>query len=353
MNDGIGAVDTLETTGTYGSFDEGSGDAPEQRSSETFGVTCPECGGSIRIHEGEKSTKCLYCGSALYITRPKGVRGFYLTPKISAGKARLEALHYLGEKTNGRVKARHASILDMQLINVPFWRMNGRLVGWVCGEKVTRRQVEILTPSMHGGKINYKTVEERTPFSKLVFKQVDWSTPACSVRHLGLQGISLKARNLDWDKFEHDLKKKVNIALPMKPRKIAEKDGFKYLSSLTTPTGSIIRASRFRIFDNNFSLYYYPIYIMRYRHGGIIYSITVDGNDGSVIRGNHPKRKHIDFRSMFYVPAAAAVMAFIWPPLIAIALAALYAFDTFHTGAFIPPLRWMKGRLETWFGGEL
>ncbi|MBU8922903.1 MAG: hypothetical protein KOO63_13890 [Bacteroidales bacterium] len=353
MNDGIGTIDTLETMEIDESPDEGSGGTPEQLSSETFGVTCPECGGSIRVHEGEKSIKCRYCGSALYIMRPKGVRGFYLPPKISAGKARLEALHYLGEKTNGRVKARHASILDIQLINVPFWRMNGRLVGWVCGEKVTRRQIEVPTPSAHGVNINYKTVEERTPFSKLVFKKIDWSTPACSVRHLGLQGISLKASSLDWDKFDHDLKKKVNIALPMKPRKIAEKNGFKYLSSLTTPTGSIVRASRFRIFDNDFSLYYYPIYIMRYRHREIIYSITVDGNDGRIIRGNHPKRKHIDFRSMVYVPAAAAIMGLTWPPLIPITLVGLYTFDAFHNGTFIHPLNWIKGRLETWFGGEL
>ena len=96
-------------------FDEGSiVDAASQ--GETFGINCSECGGSLRIHEGERSVRCEYCGSALFVTRPQGVRSFLMQPKITAGKARLSALHYLSSKTGGRIKARHASIVDLELI---------------------------------------------------------------------------------------------------------------------------------------------------------------------------------------------------------------------------------------------
>ncbi|HSG27157.1 MAG TPA: hypothetical protein VLA34_01665 [Candidatus Krumholzibacterium sp.] len=331
----------------------GTGTEPSSAGSETFGITCPECGGSLRIHEGEKSIKCAYCGCALCVSKPKGVRGYYLPPRITAGKAKLEALRYLSESTGGRIRARHASILDVQLINVPFWRMNGRLVGWVCGEKITTRQVEVTVQGPNGPTTTFKTVEEHSPYNKLIFKRIDWSTPACSLRHLGLQGISLRARFLDWDIFDHDLKNTMNIALPLKSRKEAEKDGFNYLTGLATPRSSTVKAKRFRMFDNDFSLYYYPIYIMRYRHRDVIYSITVDGNDGRVIRGDYPRRVLIDLKTMFSVPAAAAILAGTWLPLLPIAAGILYIADMVRGGTIVLPHRWFFGRLEGWFGGEL
>ncbi len=318
---------------------------------ETFGINCPNCGGSLRLRAGEKSIRCEYCGCALYVTKPKGVKRFILPPAVSDGKAKLAALHYLAEKTNGKIKSRHASIIDLRLINVPFWRLKGRLAGWVCGEKITRKQVEVSSPGPHGSQVRYKTVEERTPFSKLVYKNVDWSTPACSLRHLGLQGISLKTRFLDWNVFDHELKKTLNIALPMKLRKEAEKGARQHLSTLAKPMSSNIRSSRFDIFDKDFSLYYYPVYILRYRNAGKIYSITVDGNEGNIIRGDVPVLKKADRKAIFYVPALLAFLFGSWAPLVPIAALIVYVSDMTVEGRLIAPHRWLFGRLEKWFGG--
>ncbi|MCK4236832.1 MAG: hypothetical protein KAX38_06910, partial [Candidatus Krumholzibacteria bacterium] len=172
---------------------------------ETFGVNCPTCGGSLCVHEGERSIRCEYCGSALYVTRPQGVRSFMMQPRITAGKARFSALRYLAEQTGGRVKARHASIIDLRLIQAPFWRMRGKLMGWVCGDKIKLVEVEMASPNPQSQTVHKTTREERIPYSKLVFKRVDWSTPACVLRHLGLQGISLRTGFLEWDIFDHEL----------------------------------------------------------------------------------------------------------------------------------------------------
>ncbi|MBN1164143.1 MAG: hypothetical protein JXB45_06170 [Candidatus Krumholzibacteriota bacterium] len=321
-------------------------------SSETIGISCPTCGGSLRLHEGERSLRCEYCHSALYVHRPRGARSFILQPSITAGKARLAALHYLSRETEGRIRARHASILDLRLIHVPFWRMHGRLVGWAAGEKAFKREIEVVAPGPDGPQVRKSYRVEYHPFSKLIFKEIDWSTPACALRHLGLQGISLKTQFLNWDIFNHDLKKKLPIALAMKPMQNAEKDGFNYLSRLTFPPGSKVRGQRFKLFGNDLSLYYYPVYILRYRHGGRIYSITIDGNNAHVIRGDFPLRKKINVRSLFFVPALGAILAGTWFPLVPIAAVALYIFDMVQNGEIIPPLRWMACRLENWFGGE-
>lgn len=322
-------------------------------SAETFGVSCSACGGSLRVHEGERSIRCEYCDAALLITRPRGIRGYILDPRISEGKARLAALKHLSEKTGGRIKARHASIIDLRMINVPFWRMSGMMSGWISGDEITRHEIEVPVPGPHGTRMVSRTQEEKRPFSRLTFKRIDWSTPACSLRHLGLQGISLKTQLLQWNVFEHEMKDRLNIALPMKTAAQARSDGYNYMTTLASPAGASIKASRFDLFGNRLSIYYYPVYILRYRHAGRIYSITIDGNNGTVIRGDVPWWRKITPRSFFLVPAFTAILAGTWWPLLIIAAAATYIYDTVQSSAVMPPHRWLQGRLESWFGGRL
>ncbi|MCK4237278.1 MAG: hypothetical protein KAX38_09175, partial [Candidatus Krumholzibacteria bacterium] len=193
---------------------------------------------------------------------------------------------------------------------------------------------------------------KRIPYSKLVFKRVDWSTPACVLRHLGLQGISLRTGFLEWDIFDHELTSKHTFALPMKSIKHARKDAFHYLSRLTTPAGATVRASRFHLFGSSFSLYYYPVYFIRYRHGSRIYTITIDGGNGHIIRGDIPQRKRLNAMNMFFVPAAFAFLAGTYLPLAFIAAGIIYTFDLVTAQCFLPPHRWLVGLLNRWFGGE-
>ncbi|HUV37950.1 MAG TPA: hypothetical protein VMX58_13530 [Patescibacteria group bacterium] len=319
---------------------------------ETFGVTCPLCGGSLRVHEGERSIACEYCGSGLVVTRPHGVRSFMVQPRITPGKARITALHRLAAETGGRVKARHASIVDIKLIHVPFWRMHGRLMGWVCGDTITMREVDIPVPGTQSERTVKTVREERHPFARLVFKRVDWSTPACTLRALGLQGISLKTRMLHWDIFDHELRSDHQFALPMKSARQARGDAFKYLTRIAAPAHSRVRASRFHLADSTLSLYYYPVYFIRYRHAGRIYTITIDGSDGRVVHGETPRRRAASLKAMFFVPAAIAFLAQTFLPLILVAAGVLYVFDAVQTQGFLPPHRWLAARLDRWFGGD-
>jgi hypothetical protein len=319
---------------------------------ETFGVTCPLCGGSLRIREGERSIACEYCGSGLIVTRPHGVRSFMMQPKITPGKARITALQYLSRETGGRVKARHASIVDITMINVPFWRVHGKLMGWVSGHTITLHEEEIPSPDPRSDRTIKTVKEERRPFAKLVFKRVDWSTPACTLKALGLQGISLKTRMLHWDVFDHELRSEHPFALPMKTARQARENAYTYLSRIAAPAHSRVRASRFHLSDSNLSLYYYPAYFIRYRHGGRIYTITVDGCDGRVTRGETPQWREIHLKAIVLVPALLAFLAQTFFPLVFIAAGALYILDAVQTEGFLLPHRWLAGRLNRWFGGD-
>ena len=332
----------------------GASTPPAPGPAETWAVACPACGGSLGVRDGERSVRCEYCGTPLVVTDPAGVRAFAMDPRITDGKARLAALHYLAEQTKGRIRARHASIVDLRLVHVPFWRLHGRLVGWLAGEEIERRRVEVVRSDGQGGeRVVTATREERIPFSKAILKRIDWSSPACSLRRLGLQGIALRSRFIRWRPFDHRRRDEGSFAFPMKCPEQAERDAFASLVTLCAPTGAEVRTSRFRLHGSEFSLYYYPVYLLRYRHGKRIYSITVDGNDGAILRGETPRRRKADLRSFFFVPAIAALLAGWWLPSVAIAAAIVYAVDMTQTRGLLAPHHWLAARLDRWFGGEL
>ncbi|HMA77354.1 MAG TPA: hypothetical protein VKO43_08600 [Candidatus Krumholzibacteriaceae bacterium] len=317
---------------------------------ENIGINCPSCGGSLSIPEGIRSILCEYCGSDLYILNPRGVRSFYIEPGITAGKARLRALNLLNQRTGGRIGARHTSVVDLKLIHVPFWRMKGRFIGWICGDEFKTRTVEKYTDTP-GGEMSRKVIQqERKPFSKFISRNINWSAPACVMRHLGLQGISFRSRFGDWKVFDHSLKRSMNIALVTVPRGKAEANGFRYTASLSRPAGCRIDASRFHLFDKRLSVYYYPVYLLFYKYRGIIYEVTIDGNDGHIIRSDVPEIRSINPAYYFFIPAAAAFLAGTCFPLIFAVICLLYISDMIRNTGIINPLKWMKYKLNKWFG---
>ncbi len=342
-------------TASTGTATRDAGRRPAARAAESAvasGATCPECGGSIRINDGDRSVRCEYCGSALYVAAPRGVRSFILRPKITPAKARLAAIRYLAEKTDNRLRTRHASIADLKLIHVPFWRLRGRLMGWVSGERTALVKVETVSDDPGTSQVRTTVREERTPYSRLVFKRVDWSAPACVLPCLGLQGISLRTDFLDWDALDDRKRSEHTIALPVRSERRVRRDALSFLKRLAVPAGTNVRASRFHFFDSRLSLYYYPVYLLRYGCAGRLYTITIDGGNGAVVRGDVPRRGRIDSRKLFFAPAALAFLAATWLPLVLIPVLVLYALDTAGAKLFLPPHRWLASRINGILGSE-
>lgn len=327
--------------------------APSPEPAVAVGATCSECGGSIRVNEGDRSVRCGYCGTALLVTTPRGVQSFILPPKITPAKARLSAIRYIAEQTGGRLGARSAAIADQKLIHVPFWRLRGRLMGWISGEKTAHVKVETVS-DQPGGANQVRTIvrEERTPCSRLVFKRVDWSAPACVLPSLGLQGISLRTGFLDWAVLDDKARCEHRIALPVRSERLIRRDALGFLERLAVPAGTTVRAKRFHFFDSRLSLHYYPVYLLRYSCGGRLYSITIDGGNGAVVRGEVPRRRRIDSKRLFFAPAALAFLAATWPPLALVPLAVLYALDTAREKRFLPPHEWAAFKINGLLGSE-
>jgi hypothetical protein len=197
-NDAVGPTDEYDAVDESGANDadvandESARDTAASGPIETFGVTCPLCGGSLRIREGERSISCEYCGSGLVVTRPHGIRSFMMQPRITPGKARLTALQYLSEQTGGRVKARHASIVDIKMVHVPFWRVHGRLMGWICGHTITLREEEIPSPDPRCNRTIKTVKEDRHPSGTWDFREY----PSRPARFTGTFSITSFGTNI-------------------------------------------------------------------------------------------------------------------------------------------------------------
>jgi hypothetical protein len=326
--------------------------APAPEPAVASGATCPECGGSIRINDGDRSVRCGYCGSALYVATPHGVQSFVMRPKITPAKARLAAIHHLAEKTGSRLRTQQAPIADLKLIHVPFWRLRGRLMGWVSGERTALVKVETVSDDPGASQVRTTVREEHTPYSRLVFKRVDWSAPACVLPSLGLQGISLRTDFLEWDALDDRTRSEHTIALPVRSERRVRRDALSYLKRLAVPAGTTVRASRFHFFDSRLSLYYYPVYLLRYSCAGRLYTITIDGGSGAIVRGDVPRQRRIDSKKLFFAPAALAFLAATWLPLALIPVLVLYALDTAGAKLFLPPHRWLAFKINGLLGNE-
>jgi len=319
---------------------------------ETIGANCPLCGGSIEIEEGTTSVECRYCGSSLYLAEPVGLKNFISHAKVKEGTAKHSALKFILERSSGAIGGRETSILECRLVYVPFWRLHGKLIGWIAGEKNKKEVVEETVSGPQGATIKRYTMGTRKEkFSRFVFKDVDWSAPASYIPHLRMHGVSFKASVMKWRMLDHSMKADYSFALPTVSEEKAGEDAFKYLTGLTAPPGTSVKHQRFNMFDNNLSIYFYPIYFVRYSHRRRIYTISVDGTNGKVIGGEIPEIVRRPARNIVKIPLIAALLSVVFPPLPLLVLVFMYLYDS-SSGERKSPVDWFMMRAAGWFGTE-
>jgi hypothetical protein len=92
--------------------------------------------------------------------------------------------------------------------------------------------------------------------------------------------------------------------------------------------------------------------VLRYGCAGRLYTITIDGGNGAVVRGDVPRRRPLDSKKLFFAPAALAFLAISWLPLALIPVLVLYALDIAGAKLFVPPHRWLAFRINGILGNE-
>jgi hypothetical protein len=120
----------------------------------------------------------------LAIEGDDGVRRITFKSKVT----RVQAIEAVQRWWRGGFKARdlksRGQVTESYPIYVPFWRLNARAAGWVCGYKTVQR--------------NKRT--ERVPLEKMIVRDFDWSAVACDPGDIGIEHL----RNFEGEAVLHD-----------------------------------------------------------------------------------------------------------------------------------------------------
>ena len=130
-----------------------------------IGVSCPGCGGELKLEDEFFVLACGHCGSVLRVTMPEIPPAYLVSARVTEREARFAIDRYL--KENGLPLT--DSSLQFKRIYYPYWKVDAVLL------KVRNR----IETREHGcdenGQSDYVTEKEKTdisltPYSTTMFK---------------------------------------------------------------------------------------------------------------------------------------------------------------------------------------
>jgi hypothetical protein len=108
----------------------------DNRQLTTDGLTCPRCGGTIVVPEGQAIVACPFCELRSVVRGERGLRRYQIACKIDRAKAQQAFQGFLGgNMAIARDAARKAQVTEAFIAYLPFWMAWGRGLGWNLGEE--------------------------------------------------------------------------------------------------------------------------------------------------------------------------------------------------------------------------
>ena len=237
-----------------------------------IGLTCPSCGGQITLEEGEALACCEYCGSFFALDAEEGVGE--VTYKCEKTKEQAVASVKEWMRKGGKAKdlATAATISEITMVYLPFWRLIARGKACVCGYN----------------EVQTKDGPERTPYESLINREYVYSNIACDAGDLGIKTIRIPA--------EAKAVSAETLNVPVFAVTVSKADGYENgynaIASQAVADGSKhinkVTFSRGFCITKGFNLIYYPFYIVRYEYQGRNYMASVDGITGGIVSGRAP-----------------------------------------------------------------
>ncbi len=240
----------------------------------SVGLSCPSCGGAISVSEGESSVNCRYCGSTLYIEGDNGVSTVAFKNRLDRDAA-INALRVWWKKG---LKARDlkstGNITEVYPIYLPFWSIETRVAGWVCGYE------EKHTTDSKGNTRTEKVYKEEMVLMDLPFSEI-----ACDPGDLGIRSL----RNFQGEASFEDLD-----LIPTFESTTSRDDAIEHAKADAVAKGRRsadvpnITFESLHVLVRKLSMIYYPVWVARYTYQDRMYIATVDGVTGQMLSGRAP-----------------------------------------------------------------
>ena len=245
------------------------------------GVSCPACGGSLELGEGITTLKCKYCNVSLLVRGEKGVLKYHQVRKAGSEEAVECSRKWFGGIDKARDLRKTAVFEEPFLIYLPFWRITGKVVGWIFGDKVRRETVR------HGNRTTVRT--RREPVERMVMKNYIWTDAACDVSEFGVQSIEMPSPDFsmyDREKLQED----GMIFEPTEAKTETLRQAEAQMKAWGRESADVDEVSfeKLNVVDLRTSIVYYPLWVLRYDYKGRTYQMLTDGAKNEVLYGRAP-----------------------------------------------------------------
>ncbi|GAP07573.1 MAG TPA: hypothetical protein DEQ80_02445 [Anaerolinea thermolimosa] len=239
-----------------------------------LGLTCPRCGGTVPVPEGQALVICPFCEMRSVVSGERGVRRYQVPLRVKREQA-LESLRQF--LTRGvaiaRDTLRRAEISEAFLVHIPFWAAWGQGVAWAFGQE----------------RVGSGENKRYVPREKRALSEVSWNEVACDVGEFGVRRISLEGRPLEpfnSDQLHYSGMVFEPVGSPERALESARKSFEEWVASRV----KLSRTSQLftRILGARLGLVYYPVWVLRYLYRGRAFQVVIDGFDGQVLYGKAP-----------------------------------------------------------------
>lgn len=237
------------------------------------GVSCSSCGGSLEITEGTLLLNCKFCGGSLMVKGDRGIGRTYVALKRSKDEILAKIQKWFGAFNKASDLKISAKFTEIFPVYVPFWRVDGTVIGWVLGDK------------KEGSGKDAKYV----PVERNVNQNYEFTCPACDVGEFGVKWVDLQGDEILPFDLEKVQKTGMNFEVMSTPTDVLAVCEERFLQ-WGEHSAHVDRKTFSRLFllNKTCSIVYYPLWIVRYSYRNRVYQVTADGESGDLLFGRAP-----------------------------------------------------------------
>jgi hypothetical protein len=245
---------------------------PEPES--TTGLSCPNCGGTVPIPEGQVVVRCPFCDLRSMVRGERGLQRYQVPQRIEREQAMQVLRGFL--KSHSAIAGDAASkstLAETFLAYIPFWTGWARVLSWVFGQK----QV---------GSGDHKRYEAR---EVKIVQEMTWNGAACDVGEFGVESVPMTGQKLE--PFDADtLHDRGMVFEPVGSASDARQAAQQEFDGMVQRNAKLDRVAQTftRFVRQRFGLVYYPLWVLRYLYKGRSFQVVVDGASGKTLYGKAP-----------------------------------------------------------------
>ena len=239
----------------------------------TYGLNCPSCGGRVEIKEGDLVAICPYCHTVSKIEGDRDVRTLAYRMTVDEKNAMSMAHRWFRKGFKARDLKKVAKVKEIYPVYLPFWKYSAVGLGIVCGYNI-----ETYTDSK--GNVHRKKVYKE----QQIRRDYTWTRIACDAGDIGI--VHLRNTRGEVIPLPEDIPTFEATTSRDDAKTMGERDIKAWI--LREAKIENITFHREFVIPRDFSLLFYPVWIIRYDYKGKMYFLTVDGVTGQVLSGRAP-----------------------------------------------------------------